>query len=217
MSDEAFPNAERLFKEAFASDQPSAPLLRLLKQHPTYAAVKDMVVTYTDVVETKPADGPRLAAALSQLAHLSDPPQITGASDPLGAIINRELADLHFKWIGYNEGPHTWGPENQYILESYLSGLSLKHGLTSTSDMLASVDDGLDATREWQHVQEKVVGACVQLLVAGSFFTSEQAGSYQKTADEIATKLKKQRDLGLVKEPNGHKVLEVQCFLLSES
>src|SRR6266545_3084542 len=48
MSDEAFPNAERLFQQAFSATDPAPLLLQLLKEYPTYPAVRDLVVYYTE-------------------------------------------------------------------------------------------------------------------------------------------------------------------------
>ncbi|TFK26162.1 hypothetical protein FA15DRAFT_693275 [Coprinopsis marcescibilis] len=208
MSVEAFANAEELFNQAFSAEDPLPRLIELLKEHPTHLALRDLVVAYTEAVEADPARGQRLASALSKLGHSPDAPAIS-TTDTLDALLNRELADYHFKWAGFGEGPHTWGPENQYLLESNLSGLSLKNRLTSTSDMLAAVDAGLNATPGTSHVQEVVVGTCIQLLLAGSVFASEDAGTYRKTPADVAAKLKKQKEQGTVKDENATHVLEL--------
>lgn len=208
--DEAFPNSEELLKQALSADEPLPPLLSLLKQHPTHGTVRDLVVAYTEAVEADPARGQRLASALLQLGSHSDAPTKISTTDSLNALIDRELADFHFKWVGVREGPHSWGPENRYLLESHLSELSLKNGLTSTCDMLAAADDGLNATRATPYAQEVVVGACFQLLLAGFFFVSDDAGSYKRTPGAIAAKLKTQKESGIVKERSGIRVLEVR-------
>ncbi|KAH6906339.1 hypothetical protein BKA70DRAFT_1287291 [Coprinopsis sp. MPI-PUGE-AT-0042] len=208
MSDEAFPNAEELFAQAVTSPNPLESILDLLHKHPTHDAVLELVVAYTGAVETNPALGPTLASALSQIGDYQPSPD--AAAIPLGGILNETLADHHFKWIGCRDGPHTWGPENRHLLESYLSGLSLKHNLTTTGDMLTEVERGLDATPQTPHAQEVVVGACIQLLLAGSSFTSEaEAGTYKKTPQEIAAKLKAQEQSGVVKEPNAARILNL--------
>lgn len=209
MSDEAFPNSDELFKQAFSSPEPLSPLLELLKKHPTYYSVRDLIIAYTETVAAKPLRGQILASALSQLGRSADAPQITGVADPLSALINRELADLHFKSPELEDGPHTWGPDNQYLIESLLSALSLKLDLTSSSDMLAPLGDGLNATPSTPHAQEVVVGACVQLLMAGSFFVSNQAGFYRTTPEKVAAKLRSQKDLGTVREESGIRALEL--------
>ena len=47
-SDEAFPNAEHIFKQAFAAQDPAPHLLHILKEHPTYPAIYDLVFHYTE-------------------------------------------------------------------------------------------------------------------------------------------------------------------------
>ena len=47
-----------------------------------------------------------------------------------------------------------------------------------------------------------VVGACVQLLLCGSVFVTEEAGSYRNTAEQIALKLKAQKAMGTVQDPH---------------
>ena len=64
MSDEAFPNAERLFQQAFSATDPAPLLLQLLKEYPTYPAVRDLVVYYTEAVEEDPYRGQSLASTL---------------------------------------------------------------------------------------------------------------------------------------------------------
>jgi hypothetical protein len=211
MSDEAFPNSEELFNQALASANPLESILALLHQHPDAGAVLDLVVGYTEAVEADPTRGPTLASALSQLGEYQPSPE--AAPINLHGLLADALADHHFKWIGCRDGPHTWGPENRHLLESYLSGLSLKYNLATSSDMRTEVNHGLDATPTTPHAQELVVGACIQLLLAGStWLTEAEAGTYKKTSQEIATKLKAQEQSGVVKEANGARILKVGIF-----
>lgn len=203
--DPAFLNSTKLFEEAFSSREPREHLMKLLAKHPTWNSVRELVIAYICEVGKNPSRGTHLASILSEL-ELGDAQQIDpGNPEAVSTAINRELADSHFKSDG---GSHTWGPENRYLLDSYLSGLSLRHDLTMTSDMLAAVHDGLNVQSSCQNAQEMVVGACIQLLLAGTTFIFN-AGTYQRTAEEIAAKLKKQRNSGIVQEPTGMRLLEV--------
>jgi len=209
MSDESFPNAEQLFQQAFAAEDPVPHLLKLLKEHPTYPAVKDLVVFYTEAVEEKPSRGHILASAIAKVASSGDAPTIA-SKETLWPLIDRELADQHFKVYYGNNEVTQFAPDNTYLLDSLLSGLSLKYGLTSTSDMYAAIDNGLDAPQNGSvHSQVLVVGACIQILLAGSKIVADSAGSYRKSPDGVATKLKAQKTAGAVKDPNGVHVLEV--------
>ena len=46
--DEAFPNSERLFKEAFADTDPVPLLFKLLKEHETFPVICKVVNTYIE-------------------------------------------------------------------------------------------------------------------------------------------------------------------------
>jgi hypothetical protein len=55
-----------------------------------------------------------------------------------------------------------------------------------------------------------VVGTCIQLLLHGSEIVTEKVGSYRKTAQQVASKLKAQKAMGTVKDPHAIELLEVQ-------
>jgi hypothetical protein len=207
MSDEAFPNAEHLFQQAFAATDPVPLLLQLLKEYPTYPAVRNLVVFYTEAVEEDPSRGQSLASDLAKLRDSPDAP--TFGTETLSSLINRELADHHFKVIYGDSEVKEYGPKNTYLLDSLLSGLSLKHGLSSTSDQYGAIDDGLDAPHGSDKSEVLVVGACIQLLLHGSEIVTEAAGSYRKPAEVVALKLKAQQVAGTVKDPHAIRVLEV--------
>jgi hypothetical protein len=206
-SDEAFPDSEHLFQQAFAATDPVPFLLQLLKEYPTYPAVRDLVVYYTEAVEEEPSRGQSFASALTVVRDSPDAP--TFGKETLSSLINRELADQHFKAIYGNSEIKEYGPKNTYLLDSLLSGLSLKHGLTSTADQYAAIDDGLDAPHDSDKSEVLVVGACIQLLLHGSVIVTKAAGSYQKPAKVVASKLKAHERAGTVKDPHAIQVLEV--------
>jgi len=209
--EEAFPNSTHLFQQAFAAADPVPHLLQLLKQYPTYLAVRDLVVSYTEAVEEDPSRGQSLASALARLRDSSDAP--TFGTETLSSHINSVLADQHFKVIYGDNEVKEYGPKNTYLLDSLLSGLSPKHELTSTSDQYAAIDHGLDAPHNSDKSEVLVVGACIQLLLHGSVIVTESAGSYRKEAKVVAKKLKAQEVAGTVKDPHAIRVLEV-CDLL---
>ena len=209
--EEAFPNSYHLFQQAFAAAEPVPHLLQLLKQYPTYLAVRDLVVSYTEVVEEDPSLGQSLASTLARVRDSCDAP--TFEMETLSSYINSVLADQHFKVIYGDNEVKEYGPKNTYLLDSLLSGLSLKHGLTSTADQFAAIDHGLDAPHSSDKSEILVVGACIQLLLHGSVIVTEFAGSYRKEAKVVAKNLKAQGVAGTVKDSHAIQVLEV-CDLL---
>ncbi|KDR74151.1 hypothetical protein GALMADRAFT_227844 [Galerina marginata CBS 339.88] len=211
MSDEeGSPIVEHLLQQAFAEADPTPPLLQLLKEHPK--VVDDLLVqSYMEAVEENPSRGNALASALARLITSPEAPTFGPEDwDTLAGRINRELAFQHFKVIYGDEAkPEAYGPKNQYLLDSLLSGLSLKHRLTSTSDQYAAIDDGLDPPQGSDKGEVLVIGTCIQLLLHGSVMVTERAGSYRKRAEVVAAKLKAQKVAGTVKDPHAIQVLEL--------
>ncbi|KAF4614850.1 hypothetical protein D9613_002973 [Agrocybe pediades] len=208
MSDESVPNAEQVFKQAFAAADPAPHLLKLLKEYPTYATVKDLIVSYTEAVEEDPSRAQAHAAAISKVATSAEAPTI--GSETLWSLVNSELADQHFK-VAYGDDEITqFAPNNTYLLDSLLSGLSLKYGLTSTGDMYAAIGNGLDAPEDGTtRSQVLLAGACIQILLAGSKLAAEGAGSYRTSPEAVAGKLKAQKTANTMKDPHAARVLEL--------
>ena len=72
-SDEAFPNAEHVFQQAFAAQDPAPLLLHILKTHPTYPALRDVVFCYVEAVYNDPYRVQTLACALlPSISHSTD-------------------------------------------------------------------------------------------------------------------------------------------------
>jgi hypothetical protein len=204
MDEEPFPNATELFEQAVVSDDPLTAILGLLTQHPTGDAITELACAYTEVVESHPALGERLASVLAQIGDFQASPD--APVFPLREFLYRALGRIHFKC---RDGSHEWSPKNAHLLESYLSGLSLKHQLTATTDMYHAVHLGLDATPETPYAQELVIGACIQLLLSGHHYTWE-AGSYSRTPQVFAAKLKHQESSGVVKDMHAIHLLQVR-------
>jgi len=213
MSDEAFLDTEHHFQQAFATTDPVPLLMELLKERPTYLAIHDLVVYYTEAVKEDPSHGQSLASALTRLRDSPNAP--TFEADTLFSFIDHKLADQHFKVIYSSSEVKEYGSKNTYLLDSLLSGLLLKHQLISTSDQYAAIGNSLDAPRGSGKSQVLVVGTCIQLLLCGSLIMTEAAGSYRKKPEVVALKLKAQKQAGTVKDPHTVKVLEV-CNLFHE-
>lgn len=75
--------------------------------------------------------------------------------------------------------------------------------------MYAFIDAGLDARPGSDDAQALVVGACIQLLLHGSEVVTEKLGTYRKTAEKVASKLKDQKARGTVTDPHAIELLEV--------
>ena len=212
--DEAFPNAKHIFKQAFSAQNPAPLLLQIIKDHPTYPALYDLVFYYTQAVENDPYRAKSLASALARVSNSPDAPSI--GDDTIRVVLIYELARHHFK-ILYNTSSNAgrvYGPKNHHLIHSLLSGFSFKYNLTSSPDMRRSMEDGWNAPLSLKESELLVVGTCIQLLIHGYTTTTKSAGTYQRQPEMVAKKLKAHRMAGTVKDPHAIEVLEVHYFFL---
>ncbi|KAF9527117.1 hypothetical protein CPB83DRAFT_432765 [Crepidotus variabilis] len=88
MSDEgeAFPNAKSLFWQTLYALNPGNQLVELLKTHPTYEAVCDLVIFYVKAVKQDPHRGQCLASAFCEVVQSPYAPTIADAT--LFSLIN---------------------------------------------------------------------------------------------------------------------------------
>jgi hypothetical protein len=210
-SDDAFPNAKLLFQQAFAAEDPSLPLLKLLKEHPTYPALRDLVIYYVETVHEDPYRAQTLASAIARIMYSPDAPSY--GQDSLLELLSRELGGTHFRDEYDDDIAKVYGPKNTYLLDSLLSGFSFKYKLTAAPEMYGAIDDGLKARHDGSEDSELlVVGTCIQLLLHGFQLTTDLAGTYSSKPGKVAEKLKAHKKAGTVKDPRAIEVLEVREF-----
>ena len=159
------------------------PVPLLLQLLPTYPAICDLVGYCFEAVREHPSRGQFLASALVRVGHSPDAPIFE--QDKLFHLIDTELAGIHFKYLCDDDGTKEYGPDNVYLLDSLLSGLSLKHGLTATPDMYGAIDHGLNASRCSEDPEALVMGACIQLLLDGFGITSGMAGCFRNQPEKV--------------------------------
>lgn len=215
---ESFPGAERLFRAAFALREPYPEVLRLINQHPDDGAVIDCVLAYTYAAQQAPERAEHLAAVLLRLRDGPDAPSLPGVQQGLTHIYYQVLADIHNTGLFVDFGDTTsLNSKNPYLIHSYLSAVSLKHGLTNWSPMFGVIADGLDATRD-VNIREQTIlfGACIQLLFFGSGIVPI-GSAFWSGPDDIAEKLRRQKGRGLIKEKEIERFLDVGVSRLPRS
>ena len=213
-TNEAFPNAKHIFTLAFAAQDPAPVLLQIIKDHPNYITLYDLIFYYTQAVENDPYRAKSLASALARLSNSPDAPSIE--NDTLKAIFAYELGNYHFK-VAYDtsNAGKVYGPRSQHLIHSLLSGFSFKYDLCSSPEMSVSMENGWNAPLGSSEASElSVVGACIQLLIHGYAITTESAGTYRRQPEMVAKKLKAHMMAGTVKDPLGIEVLEVHYYFL---
>jgi hypothetical protein len=209
---ESFPDAEEVF---YGLSDPTPALLSLINAYPTKAAVKDLLFYYMDAAEDDPS---RAYALTSVLVALRDSPEAPLIQDgsliqdrfSLATAFDVGLSDL-YSWC-FHLDDDSICPTNTYLVTCLLSGLTLKHNLSSSHHQYYEVRYGIDCHGDPSLCELWVIGACIQLLTIGSKIVSEKIFNY--SASEVATKLRSQQSAGTVKELNARKLLEVcQLFL----
>ncbi|KAF9524596.1 hypothetical protein CPB83DRAFT_602958 [Crepidotus variabilis] len=212
MTEEAFPNSEQLLRQAFAAEDPVPQLLQLLKENPTFLAARDLTTGYICAIHDNPHRAYSIASSFAKLCNSPDAPLIE--SQPLRSLVDDELMEGYFQLRDHHSNPKEsdiYEPENTFLLESLVAGVSVKHGWNSSNASYVCLQDGLNAPAgpAMYKSQVLVVGACIQLLLSGSIFVGEIAGSYRKTPEEIAGKLKNHKAKGTVVNSRAIQVLEL--------
>lgn len=203
--EEASPNVEVLFQQAFAEADPAPSLLKVVDEHPTYEDIEfPLIEYYVEAVEKNPSRGQVLTSALAKLETLSA---------DIGSQLDRAVI---FK-IFFSEEAKDYGPTNKFLFHSLLSGLSFKHQLVHNSSMYAAIEGGLDpsACQSGFHSVDPevlVVGACIQLLLYGTAIVTG-GPRYRRSAELVAKNLKDRKASGVVKDPHAIQVLEVSKLL----
>ena len=133
MDEEAFPGADDLFCKAFGLSDPTPELLSLIKAHPTEAAVRDLLIAYILEAEENPSRAYALASVLVALRDSPDAPDIEDLERvedySLAVAFRVKLADLHSRYLIFDDDNKTVSPTNTYLINCLLSALSLKHDL----------------------------------------------------------------------------------------
>jgi len=200
------PNIKDLLQKAFAEVDPGPSLLQVVTEHPTYESSRFLlIVCYGQAVEEHPSRGQVLASALAKLDTLSE------------SIFSELDWQVHFR-VDFHKEDKDYGPKNKFLFHSLLSGLSLKHRLCKNSDMFAAIEQGLDPDSALGNVgfdllpEVMVVGACIQVLLAGSMIPTAGPG-YSRSAEVVAKNLRDRKAAGMVKDPHAIQVLEVSKVL----
>jgi len=216
---ESFLNAEDAFRDAFNQPNPTPKLLELIKEHPQLPTIIHLVSVYLQLVAECPIQIDKFARALVDLQATND---ITiAAYDACGnpaqqnilPLLNRELAGFHSGDLGAAVEDTSITPSNDYFVASLLSATSMKYRLCDSPAQVGAVmhglrvndrryrDDGLSSREVF------VVGACLQLLVTGSYLYGPTGTDTTKV--DVLTALQDIRAEGIVKSQNGQRLLEV--------
>ncbi|KIM37500.1 hypothetical protein M413DRAFT_275838 [Hebeloma cylindrosporum] len=209
---ESFPNSENAFRDAFRDPDPIPKLLELIIAHPRPATIVDLISVYEQLVGESPTQINKLAGLMVEIHNFEE---VTIVSDNpergIASTLNRTLASFHNFDLAL-EDEIDIAPSNNYLLGSLLSATSMIYGLTTSSAQGAAVLRGLqlEDRRLYQDTPELkeifVLGTCLQLLIAGSYLYGPTG--IHTGRDDVLTALQDVKAEGLVKNPNGQRLLE---------
>ena len=219
MTDNALNTAEH----AFSLPDPTSKLLELIHAEPTLSTISAIVIIYIDHAQKFPSQVDKLVGALVNLksstftvtasARFSKPTQIS-----IAQALDSELYDfLGSELTCPDDGSVT--SSNGYLSASLLSAKTAKNSLCDPSLFSYQVDRDLNyddpekgrfdvATHE-----VRVLCACLLLSMCGSYLIGQS-----NFPSNVLTTLEKIKNVGVVKDPHGQRLLEVcnyfDCILI---
>ena len=214
---ESFPNAEAAFRHAFNQLDPTSKLIELVRAHPQHLTILDLVSVYTELTAEHPTQVDKYARALVNLRNSNETIAACDefgnpAQREIGAVLNRELAGLHSGDLVFAKDPLVT-PSNDYLVASLLSAVSLKYGLCDSPGQVGAILQGLYFKDKQYRSNDRatyevlVLGACLQLLVSGSYLYGP-AGTDVGRVDVVKA-LEAIKGGGIVTNGNGVELLEV--------
>lgn len=192
-------------------------MLEISRDHPKSLTIRDIVIIYFDLSAQSPSQINKLTCTLVNLKNSSEitvlywdryekfvPISIALALDlELHELLGSELAGLNVRPII---------PSNEHLIASLLSAVAVKHSLSLSFAFSDAVHRGLyyyDSALYCYDVaahQGLVLGACLQLSMNGSYF----CGPNGFDAGQVLSALERIKNVGVVKHPDGQRLLEVR-------
>ncbi|KAF8966796.1 hypothetical protein BDZ97DRAFT_1756386 [Flammula alnicola] len=186
---DSFPNAENAFRDAFNHPDPTPKLLELIKAHPQLPTITDLVSVYMGLVAVCPTQIDKFAGALVKLQSSTE--TTVAATDDFGNRAQRQIAPVLIRELaGFHGG-------NLAVVEDHSAG-AVAHGLHFKDRCYRDAP----ASRE-----VLVLGACLQLLVCGSYLYGPAGTDVGK--DDVLAALEVIKEEGIVENTNGQRLLEV--------
>ncbi len=204
---EPFPDALNVIRNAFDTKDPTSKLLELIRAHPELSTITVIVIIYIDLAQQSPSLVDELVDTLVNLKNtkitvgrLSDPTEIAHALNwELDDYLDSELTSVEDASVS---------PSNEHLITSLISATTMKYSLCNTDVFLGAVNRGLHYERYSYDVAKRevlVLGACLQLSISGSYFR----GQHGFDSIDILNVLEKIKNVGVVKHPQGQRLLEV--------
>lgn len=207
---ESFPNAENAFRD------PTPHLLELIWANPVLPTITDLVYVYMSLVAESPAQIYKYTEALASVRkskitvgggdRLCNP-----AQQNIGHAFNDVFVGFHsFDLDDVNDKSVT--PSNEFLVASLISAVSMTCTFCDSPAQVGALLRGLhyDDENYGDDVSSReirVLGACIQLLVAGSYLYGPRGTDVGRV--DVLGALERIKAADIVKNPNGQQLLQV--------
>ena len=220
---------EHRLRAAFSLPDPpvaASALLALVRQEPTADTVAELPELYADLAAEDPRRVDSLTRALVLLRHADDIPTIS-KNDPRGrpyqekfiVVLDLFLHDMISSILSpsIDDDEPIVAPTHPFLVGSLLAASATKHDLITSSSQIGAVALGirLPSADYENYVEPELrelssIGACLQLLVAGSAYKDQgQLGQHQA---HILPGLRSLLSDGVMQHASGKKLLQASLF-----
>jgi hypothetical protein len=212
----SFPNAENAFRGAFNQPDPTPKLLELIRANPELQTITDLVLVYMELVAESPTQIYKFAESLASVRQstitvagydrLGNP-----AQQNIGHVFNDVFVGFHSTDLN-DVKDKSVTPSNEFLIASLISAISMKYRFCDSPAQVGGLTRGLQYDDEsyGDDVSSReilVLGACLQLLVAGSYLYGPTGTDVGRV--DVLGALERIKTADIVKGPNGQILLEV--------
>ncbi|KIM39493.1 hypothetical protein M413DRAFT_415414 [Hebeloma cylindrosporum] len=197
-------------------------LIHVVQQQPYAETVACIADTYESLASVNPSGADCLAQTLVLLNESPDVPNIAKHAprrNPDQGTFSETLNLFLYEVISAaiaepTSDPAAIAPTNPFFVGSVISASAVKYGLFASAAQIGAVALGIHFPGiEYQlysgpeAYEELALGACLQLLIAGSVFSD--IGQLGRNKGQLLPSLKSLLTNKTIKEPNGKKLLQV--------
>lgn len=207
------------FRDAFNQPDPTPHLLKLIEANPQLPTITLLVYVYMDLVAESPTQIYKYADALASVRKS----KITVAGgdrlgNPAQENIRHAFNDVFVGFHSFdldNVKDKSVTPSNEFLVASLISAVSMMYTFCDSPAQVGALLRGLhyDDENYGDDVSSReilVLGACLQLLVAGSYLYGPKGTDVGRV--DVLGALERIKAADIVKDPNGQQLLQVCDF-----
>jgi len=219
------PTVDQQIRDALSLSEPfiaASSLLHVVKQQPDAETVSWIAELYDLLAIENPFRADALTQSLVLLRDFPDIPTIT-KNDYHGHSYQESfevLLDLFLHEVlsaavsGPSSDLFAVTPENSFLIGSVTSAEAAKQDLFISSRQVSAITRGIQFPKsEYEYSDPEgrevsCLGACLQLLIAGSVFSD--GGHLGRNKEQLLPSIKSLAAKEIIKDPNGKRLLQVR-------